>query len=286
VIPVGRFRTFEVSDPALEVEGLRHVTVHSPALGSRADLTVWVPDAPGPLPIVILLHGVYGSHWLWAHKAGVHRTAARLLAEGAIPPMVLAMPSDGMWEDGSGYLALPDRDAETWVVDEVVEAVTAAVPQARATAGLCLAGLSMGGFGALRLGARHPGRFRAVAGHSSITRLCQLREMTATPLEDVGDLGELLIEHRDCLPAIRFDCGLDDAFLGANRRLHEQLSQVDVPHIYQEHPGGHDWDYWAEHIAQTLVFFGQQLSLRTLGRSTESLPDGRRITYYAEHHDE
>jgi len=59
-----------------------------------------------------------------------------------------------------------------------------------------------------------------------------------------------------------------------------------VPHIYQQHPRGHDWDYWAEHVAQTLVFFGQQLSLRTLGRSTESLPDGRRINYYAEHRDE
>lgn len=280
MIPVGPFRTFEMSDPAYEVEGLRHVTVHSPALGSRTDLTLWVPDAPGPLPIVILLHGVYGSHWLWVHKAGVHRTAARLLADGDIPPMILAMPSDGLWEDGSGYLDLPGRDAETWIVDEVVQAVTAAAPAAKAEAGVCLGGLSMGGYGALRLGALHPHRFRAVAAHSSVTSLSQLADVTATALTDPEDLTELLTRTRP-LPAVRLDCGLDDPYLEANRALHQRLEQGGVAHIYEEHPGGHDWPYWTEHVAESLVFFGSVLGGPTLRRDVESLPDGRRITYYA-----
>ena len=277
--PVGRFRSIEVSDPAYEVEGLRYVTVHSPALSSRADLTLWIPDAPGPLPIVMLLHGIYGSHWLWVHKAGVHRTAARLLRDGAIPPMVLAMPSDGLWEDGSGYLPMPGRDAETWIVDEVVEVVEAAVPQAKAEAGVCLAGLSMGGFGALRLGACHPRRFRAVAGHSSVTSLSQLDDLTASPLDDAGDLGDLLLAAPE-LPALRFDCGVEDAFREPNRRLHERLAAAGVPHGYEEHPGGHDWDYWTEHVARTLVFFGSVLGEPAVTREVDTLPDGRRITYY------
>lgn len=277
--PVGRFRSFEVSDPPYEVERLRLVTVHSPALGSRTDLTLWVPDAPGPLPIVVLLHGIYGSHWLWVHKAGVHRTAARLLVEGRIPPMVLAMPSDGLWEDGSGYLTLPGRDAETWIAEEVVEAVEWAVPQAKAEAGVCLGGLSMGGFGALRLGARYPGRYRAVAGHSCVTQLSQLDELTATPLHDVGSLGSLLT-GAPVLPPLRFDCGLDDPFLQANRTLHEELTAAGVPHRYAEHPGGHDWNYWSEHVADTLVFFGSVLGEPVLHREVEALPDGRRISYY------
>lgn len=279
MISVGRFRSFEVSDPAYEVEGLRHVTVHSPALSGRTDLTLWVPDAPGPLPVVVLLHGVYGSHWLWVHKAGVHRTAARLLREGAIPPMVLAMPSDGLYGDGSGYLALPGRDAETWIAEEVAEAVEAAVPQAKAEAGICLGGLSMGGFGALRLAARHPGRFRAVAGHSSVTHLSQLDELTATPLPGDGELGDLLVAAPH-LPPLRFDCGLDDPFLAANRRLHDQLTAAGIPHVYEEHAGGHDWDYWTEHVAQTLVFFGSALGEPAVSREVDALPDGRRITYY------
>ena len=278
--PVGPFRSFEVSDPAYEVEGLRLVTVHSPALGSRADLTLWVPEAPGPLPVVVLLHGIYGSHWLWAHKAGVHRTAARLIRERAIPPMVLAMPSDGLWEDGSGYLSVAGRDAETWIVDEVVMAVEAAVPQAKAEAGVCLAGLSMGGFGALRLGARYAHRFRAVAGHSSVTELSQLDDLTATSLDDVGNLGDLLVAAPD-LPPLRFDCGLDDPFLEPNRKLHAQLTDAGVPHRYEEHPGGHDWSYWSQHVAQTLLFFGSVLAGPAASREVDALPDGRRITYYA-----
>jgi enterochelin esterase-like enzyme len=279
--PVGRFRTFEVSDPAYEVEGLRHVTVHSPALGGRTDLTLWVPDAPGPLPVVILLHGVYGSHWLWVHKAGVHRTAARLLGEGAIPAFVLAMPSDGLWEDGSGYLEQGGRDAETWIVEEVVEAVCAAVPAAKSEAGVCIGGLSMGGYGALRLGARHPHRFRAVAVHSSITSLAQLADVTATPLSDPEDLADLLITAGEQLPAIRFDCGLDDSLLAANRALHERLEGVGVEHVYEEHPGAHDWPYWTEHVADSLLFFGSVLGAPALRRDVEALPDGRRITYYS-----
>ncbi len=203
------FRTFEISDERFEFDGLRFVTVKSPALGHRADLTLFVPpQAQGwrDVPVVILLHGIYGSHWGWALKGGAHRTAARMIAAGELPPMVLAMPSDGLWGDGSGYVphmregeamrlslaVLNDEvepigvsgtssaseqasDFERWIVEEVPAAVNRAVPSTSADSPLFIAGLSMGGFGALRLGAKYPGRFRAVSGHSSATRAEQLQ---------------------------------------------------------------------------------------------------------------
>jgi putative tributyrin esterase len=259
-----RFRTIEVSDPALEVEGLRQITVHSRALRGRGDITAWVPDADGPLPIAILLHGVYGSHWAWAAKAGVHRTAARLVATGAIPPMVLAMPSDGLWEDGSWYIAQPGRDAETWIADDVPAAIEAAVPAASAAAGLCIGGLSMGGFGALRLGGLRPGQLRAVAGHSSVTTAAELTELgfTSVRLEDHGvdparlTVVDALVSSPGPLPRIRFDCGVDDPLIESNRRLHRELDAAGVAHTYEEHPGGHEWPYWTEHVEATLRFFG------------------------------
>ena len=99
------FSTIEVSDPAIAADGLTFVTVKSRALRRRADVTLYVPPVAqgvADLPIVVLLHGVYGSHWAWALKGRAHLTAARLIAQGALPPAVLLMPSDGLWGDEIG----------------------------------------------------------------------------------------------------------------------------------------------------------------------------------------
>ncbi len=101
------FRTIEISNPAYSPPGLRFVTVKSAALGQRADILLFVPmqaEAQRDVPLVLLLHGVYGSHWAWAFKGGAHLTAQRLIDVRAIPPLVLAMPSDGLWGDGSGVM--------------------------------------------------------------------------------------------------------------------------------------------------------------------------------------
>src|SRR3546814_9304706 len=98
------------------------MTVKSAALVSRAYSSLFWPDCVAGLadvPIVILLHGVYGSHWAWALKGGAHLTAQRLIDEDTIPPLVLAMPSDGLWGDGSGYVPHRTRDFERWIVEEV-----------------------------------------------------------------------------------------------------------------------------------------------------------------------
>jgi len=151
------FRTVELSDPRFEHEGIRHMTVKSPALSRRGDLSLYVPSQvanDGCECLLILLNGVYNSHWGWLYHAGVHRTAQRLVEAGAIRPMVLAMPSDGLWGDGSAFITHGAEDAERWVMEDVVQASHLAVPQLRPSPKLFLAGLSMGGFGALRLGAK------------------------------------------------------------------------------------------------------------------------------------
>ncbi len=264
---VTQLRGVELSDPRFEHEGLRTVTVRSPSLAGRADLTVWVPPEVAGLrnvPLVILLHGVYGSHWGWALQGGAHRTAARLIRSGDIPPMVLAMPSDGLWRDGSGYVTHGGRDFEAWIVREVPLAVRAATGAVGAGSPQFLAGLSMGGYGALRLGARHPDRFRAVSGLSSATHLDQLHPFLGedlaeieTEVEDPGVLHAMLRAAR--LPAVRFDCGTDDSLLAGNRELHRELELRGVAHTYVEHPGGHTWEYWEEHLPETLLFFASHL---------------------------
>jgi putative tributyrin esterase len=246
----------ELSEPAFEVDGLRHATCNSAALGRRADATFWASNDEGPLPLVVLLHGVYGSHWAWAHKAGAHRTAAALGV-----PVALAMPSDGLFGLGSGYVRHAGGDFASWILDEVPQLAAQAIP-VDPDAPIALVGLSMGGFGALLLGARHPGRVHAVNGMSSITDFRQMKWF-------VGDISHYDVAVEDqsvveamtsapALPRIRFDCGSDDPLIEPNRTLHDALDERCIAHEYVEHPGGHEWPYWAAHLGAALEFVTRQ----------------------------
>ncbi len=258
----GYFRTVELSDPTWERDGLRVAAVRSPALGRRADATFWVPDAPRINTLLILLHGVYGSHWVWALKGGAHRTAERMLAAGEIAPMVIAMPSDGLSRDGSAYLRWPEaEDAERWIVDEVPALARLAAPALDAEAKIAIAGLSMGGYGALRLGAKYAHRFSAVSAHSAITDIRGMADFVEDPLAEYlscAPLEELsavhwICDHRAALPPLRFDCGTEDPLLAANRELHRQLERQGIAHEYGEYPGGHAWPYWQAEVRRTLL---------------------------------
>lgn len=269
------FRTIEISDPVFEQEGLRHVTVKSAALRRRADVTLWIPDKPAaPAPLVILMHGVYGSHWAWAWKGGAHRTAAALIAASQIPPMVLAMPSDGLWGDGSGYARHSSgEDYERWIMDEVPSAAAEATAGLTTGGALFLSGLSMGGYGALRLGAKHGTRVAGVSAHSSAADFHDLDAITDEDMSLCGVLDDecrvfdLMRANRASLPPVRFDCGASDVLLPQNRALHAALDLEDIPHIYEEFPGGHDWPYWQEHLADSLRFFARLLESRLQAES-------------------
>lgn len=264
------FHTVEMSDPSYERDGLRIVTVKSRALRQRADVAVWVPGASRIAGLLILLHGVWGSHWVWTMKGGVHVTAQRLVDEGRIAPMVIAMPSDGLQRDGSGYLHWPQaEDVERWIVEEVPAAARLAAPALAAGAPLAIGGLSMGGYGALRLGAKYADRFCGISAHSSITEMKEMPQFVEEPLSDylgtapAEELTALywLREAGGHLPPVRFDCGVEDTLIEGNRTLHQALQREGIPHAYHEYPGGHAWPYWQEHVEETLCFADRQFRI-------------------------
>ncbi len=262
------FRTLEVSRPDHAPAGVSFVTVKSAALKRRADLSLYVPPGAPPgssLPMVILLHGVYGSHWAWLFSGGAHKVLDRLMAEEGLPPMMLVMPSDGLWGDGSGYARHADADYHRWIVEEVPMAATLVEPRAARTSRF-IAGLSMGGYGAMRLGALHPEKFAGISAHSSCTDIAHLQGF----VEETAGQFVLMEEHPlsviECLklnasrlPPLRFDCGTEDDLIGHNSLLHQQLEEAGIPHVYEEFPGGHAWDYWHAHLAETLRFFSSIL---------------------------
>lgn len=260
-----RFERTQVSATCYEAGLLRFLTVKTDNLPGRGDIVVAVPNVEADdLPVAILLHGVYGSSWVWAQRGGAAHTLERLLSEGAIPPMILAMPSDGLWKDGSFYLPHHGYDFERWIVEDVIDAVRLLVPEAARSERNFIGGLSMGGFGTLRLGAKYGERFLAVSAHSAITHLDQAHHFTKDTIEGISEEASsallTITRYRSKLPPLRFDCGQEDLLIGYNRDLHQQLLDAQIAHKYEEFEGIHEWAYWEKHLEDSLRFFAEHLN--------------------------
>ena len=269
---MSKFRTVEISDPRFESENLRYITVKTPNLKGRGDICVFVPPVISEgqtVPVVILLHGVYGSAWAWAYKAGVHLRAMEMIRRKEIPAFILAMPSDGLWGDGSSYLPHSGYDFEKWIVEDVQAVLAEKIDGVNAASPLFICGLSMGGFGALRIGAKYGSIFKGASGHSSITNLQQMKlfveeDVTAyyQALKVDEDLFLAFKLYSDNLPPLRFDCGTSDKLIDFNRDLHLKMLKEGIPHEYEEFSGAHDWCYWEEHIEKSLQFFAKQIRIK------------------------
>jgi enterochelin esterase family protein len=132
--------------------------------------SIYLPDghaAPSArFPVVYLLHGYGASDDEWLAAARLPETLDRMIADGEIAPLIAVMPDAAKsWYVDSPRSGGPG-DYETAIVDNLVRAIdgryqTRAIADSRA-----IAGVSMGGFGALRLAFKHPDRFRAVAALS------------------------------------------------------------------------------------------------------------------------
>jgi len=258
------FRTTEISDPKFESDNLRFITVKTKNLKGRGDICVFVPPVENAenLPLVILLHGVYGSAWVWSQKAGVHRTTWEMIQRDEIPPMVIAMPSDGLWGDGSGYLAHNQKDFEKWIVEDVPNSVKENIACVSKRSDLFISGLSMGGFGALRLGTKYGKKFKAISAHSTITNITQMPLFVEESIENYKQEDErensvlgVLKKYKSTIPKLRFDCGSEDDLITYNRDLHTALNKEKIEHVYEEFPGAHEWSYWEEHVRKSLLFF-------------------------------
>ena len=115
-----------------------------------------------------------------------------------------------------------------------------------------IGGLSMGGYGAIRLGLRHPDRYRSIFAHSS-------RLPVSGDEYDVEVVAARIDRAR--MPALAFDCGVDDHLIEDSRRLHARLEALGLPHRYQEHPGAHTWEYWDTHVREAVAHHVRVLGL-------------------------
>ncbi|ABG40825.1 putative esterase [Paraglaciecola sp. T6c] len=257
-------KQLEVSAPEYSPAKTQFVTIHSSYLDARHDISLYNAYSTKPdIPVILFLHGVYGNHWVWMNLGGIHQVYDALQNQG-LEEFLLVMPSDGGLKDGSAYLPLGQTgDYEKWIIDDVIQAVKQVkVPYVTDKSRWYISGLSMGGYGALRLGVKYPEQFSAISAHSSITRIEDMAQFVNTPLSfyDCANANETNIlywagKNAAALPPIRFDCGTDDPLLASNQWLNRQFLAFGIDHMYQEYPGAHQWSYWHEHVAKSFTWF-------------------------------
>jgi enterochelin esterase-like enzyme len=152
-------------EPGLAGE-LRGETFDSVALGREMRFVVYVPDeyqsTAHYYPVLYLLHGAGGDENAWVERGNVKQEADKLIASGAIPPTLIVMPGcrGCWWIDGA------KEKAETAFWSELLPTVARRYRTIESRDGLLIAGLSAGGYGAVRYAMKYPDRVAAVAAFS------------------------------------------------------------------------------------------------------------------------
>ena len=239
---------------------------HSPALVKACSMSVIVPEigvGEPPFPVCYLLHGLSDDHTSWARRTSIERYVATL-------PLIVVMP-DG----GRGFYcdAVEGPAYERHLIEDVIGFVERTFQTIPERQGRVIGGLSMGGYGAMKLALKFPHLFCSAVAHSSafdVRRRIERPEMSAemrrifgpSPAGGPDDPYALAAKmDRQLLPALRIDCGVDDGLLEENRAFHHHLEQLGIPHEYAEFPGAHMWDYWDRHVQEAIAFHQLALGL-------------------------
>ena len=232
---------------------LLHINYFSQPLRKQAGMFVAMPDIDGPFRVVYLLHGLSDDYTMWQRRSSIERYADRF-------GLMVVMPDGGR----SFYCDQPYGNYEGHIL-ETVHFIDRTFRTVDAPGGRAIGGLSMGGYGAMKLGLKYPELFGSVAAHSGaidmISRqvaehLQGIFQIPLTPADDCFALASL----PGVKPAIYFDCGVDDTLLEGNRRFHEHLLALQISHTYVEYPGAHSWEYWDQHVVEALQFHQGQMA--------------------------
>lgn len=235
---------------------LCRVEFQSSSLGKASEMNIILPDpsVKGPYFTLYQLHGLSDDHTTWCRRTSIERYVDGL-------PLVVVMP-DG----GRGFYtdAVEGFAYESHIMQDTIGFVERFLPVRKSRTHRAIGGLSMGGYGALKLALKHPKVFGSVAAHSSAC-LCGHRPPEGDRREEMlrihgehpeggeNDIFALAAKLKESeAPAIRFDCGKDDFLLDANRAFRSHLRSIGLKHTYAEYPGVHEWDYWDAHFPKAL----------------------------------
>ncbi len=254
---------------------LLHMNFHSDVLGMPANVDVILPERASTrigmeggrekvFPTLYLLHGLSDDGTIWQRRTSIERYASRY-------GIAVVMPGVGR----SWYADMAHGGKYFTFVSEELPAVCRSFFSGMSAEREYnyVAGLSMGGYGALKLAMAYPERFAGVASFSGAIDVKQYiidegymgrrgwgnifgdnADITDT-VNDVYSSARRRISEGVTLPEIYLSCGTEDALLPATRKMHAILEEAAIPHAYREAPGDHDWSFWDSEIELALKFF-------------------------------
>ncbi|MBO5667660.1 MAG: esterase family protein [Lentisphaeria bacterium] len=239
----------------------------SAVLGRAVSMNAIIPQNKDKkdLKILYLLHGLSDDASIWFRRTSIERYTDAY-------NMLVIMPDGGrsFYTDaiaGDNYWTFISRE-----LPEVVKDIFNVTPVRENS---YAAGLSMGGYGALKLALRTPENFTAAAGLSSATdikarfraadsaswrpelkRIFGSSKQLAARDNDLFVLAEKAVASGKKLPKILSICGDEDFMIRDNRRFNKFMKDTGYPEFYSyERPGVHNWIFWDRYIQDVLKFF-------------------------------
>jgi S-formylglutathione hydrolase FrmB len=243
----------------------------SETLALSVSAHVLIPQLPASRrrklhPTLFLLHGLSDDHTMWSRRTSIERYATERGLAVIMPAVSRSYYQD--MASGPRYW--------TYLSEELPALMRRFFPLSEKRADNFTAGLSMGGYGALRLALAHPRKFAAAASFSgALDYVRRLRESGKTgsriskaewnavagpgadatgTASDLHSLAKRAASGRGPKPSLWLSCGTEDDLLGDTRDFHTHLEKLRYPHHCKEGPGAHEWAYWDGQIKRAIAW--------------------------------
>lgn len=269
-------------------------TIHSKLFNKEVGYTVYLPEgyeeSNRPYPILYLLHGMWGDCTSWTVDGEVNRIASSLIRNGTVPEMIIVMP-DGLID--AFYINNYDKSVpwEDFFYDEFIPQIEETYRVIGERNRRAIAGLSMGGYGALYHAINHKEMFTSCYALSAA--VLEVEPLSDSLQEDVYSqqfntklwgpmnaeglpanykahsiqeiikaMGVYTVPNpwepnaQVALPSITIDCGDDDFLLKQNMNLSMIMNEKQIPFELRIRDGGHTWEYWRSGLELLLTFVG------------------------------
>lgn len=276
------------SSTASEYKGqvIEGISVESEILGKPIKYSIYLP--PGyslskrRYPVIYLLHGFGNNEKSWIQQGAADRATDEAIGNGIIPEVIIVMPDAGV------SLYINDFEKKERYEDAFI---TEFIPHIDKTYNTrtdrkfrVIAGLSMGGYGALLYSLKHPELFSVCAALSAGIHTDD--EMQKFHFEQYNlwfgnkygaiSEGKRLTNHWkmnsvlemmktypvDKIEQVRYyiNCGDDDFLFRGNSMLHIVMTQRKINHEFRIRDGAHNWKYWSGNLKNSLKFIGIEIS--------------------------